>query len=256
VRVALTGTAADWASRLIVGLAAMALLLPVLSACGTQAEVIATLERFDVRQFGPDSANLTNEWWMPDQPGTKRTYWGTVRDIPQTVETLMTSETKVIAGVTVRVIRDRDVDAGQLVEETEDYYAQDLKGNVWYLGEVTTHYVNGVLTDHADTWVVGVKGANAGIIMWANPRLGQPKYRQEFAKNLAEDMGRVLSFNQSVCVPFRCFNDAMLIEETTPLDPGVIEHKYYARGVGLIRAVHVQGDPEESNLAAISRPAP
>jgi hypothetical protein len=161
----------------------------------------------------------------------------------------------VIQGVTARVVRDRDIDAGQLVEETEDYYAQDVKGNVWYFGEVTTHYVNGELTDHADTWLAGSKGAKAGITMWANPQLAQPKYRQEFAKNLAEDMGRVVATNQSVCVPFKCFTDATLIEETTPLDPGVIEHKYYAPGVGLIRSLNVQGDPEESNLVAIARPS-
>ncbi len=238
-------------------LAFIALFVPGFCGCGGQQEAAgATPPPLDVRQFGPDSANLTNRWFWPVEPGTKRTYRGTVRDIAQTVESVLTDETKVIAGVTARVIRDRDIDAGQLVEETEDYFAQDVKGNVWYFGEGTTHYVNGVLSDHADTWLAGSKGAQAGIIMWADPRPGQPKYRQEFAKNLAEDTGRVVSLNQSVCVPYKCFNDAMLIEETTPLDPGVIEHKYYAPGVGQIRSLHAQGDPEESNLVSVARPGP
>jgi hypothetical protein len=231
----------------------LVLLVMLAMACrGSQAtkSAPANIPRFDPRDF-PDSANIKNKW-LPLVPGTMSVHQGQVRGIPQVVESVVTNDTKLIDGVRARAVADKDFDDGQLVEEASDYYAQDKHGNVWYMGELTTHYVNGQFTDHADTWFGGRKHAQPGIIMPANPRLGLSMYQQEFAPNIAADMGRVIKFNQSVCVPLKCYGDAMEIEETSRLDPGVIEHKYYVVGIGMIRSVVVQGDPQESNLVSVT----
>jgi hypothetical protein len=153
-----------------------------------------------------------------------------------------------------RLVDDKDIDNGQLVEETNDFYAQDVQGDVWYMGEITTHYVNGHLTDHADTWFGGQKRAKPGVIMLATPQIGSA-YQQESAPNLAIDRGRVIALNESLCVPMRCFSGVMQIEETARLDPGVIEEKYYESEVGVIKSVIVQGDPEEQDLVSVTPPS-
>jgi hypothetical protein len=240
--------------RTPIGLTIVALLLlPWAVACGGQKEPAAILAPFDAHNFA-DSAHITSTW-LPYVVGTKFVYQGQIRNIPQVVETLVTPETRNIAGVEARVIWDMDIDNGQLVEETRDYVAQDKQGNVWYMGETTTHYVNGPLIDHADTWVAGEKGAKPGILMPANPRLSSRPYQTEYAKNVAEDRVRVIALNQSVCTPLKCFQGALKVEDTSPLDPGAIEHKFYVPGVGLVKSVIVQGDPEESNLVSVT-PSP
>jgi hypothetical protein len=131
----------------------------------------------------------------------------------------------------------------ELVEETFDWYAQDRWGNVWYFGEYATDYEDGVPVSHAGSWQAGVDGALPGIIMLANHRVGDT-YRQEFYAGVAEDMGRVLSLSGSVCVPYGCFDDLLITKDWTPLEPGHIEHKYYAPGLGLILEVGGNGSLE------------
>jgi hypothetical protein len=101
---------------------------------------------------------------------------GQVRGVPWVVEAVVLPGTPTVGGVATRPLADKDYAAGQIVGEATDYFAQDKRGNVWYLGEFTTHYVNGRLTDHADTWYAGVRGSRPGIIMPAEPRLGVPRY--------------------------------------------------------------------------------
>jgi hypothetical protein len=233
-------------------------LLVIATACGGPQAAPGstpgtTIVSFDPRNF-LDSAKITNRWF-PLVPGTRFVFHGQVRGVHQVVEGVVTDEVKLIDGVKARDVADQDIDEGQLVGETRDYYAQDKHGNVWYMGELSTHYVNGVFTDHADTWFGGARHAKPGVIMLAHPRLKLPAYQQEFAPSIATDKGRVIRFHQSVCVPLGCFRDTMEIEETSPLDPGVVEHKYFVLGIGLVRSDIVQGDPGESNLVSTTPPS-
>jgi hypothetical protein len=168
------------------------------------------------------------------------------------LEQWVTNDTRLIDGVVARAVMDKDIVDRQVIGGAVDYYAQDDKGNVWYLGEQTTHYVNGKLTDHADTWIAGVKRSRPGIFMPAHPHLGSPPYQQEFAPNLAADVARVVQVNESVCVPLRCFHHAVEMDETTVLEPGVLAAKYYAPGTGLVRENVVQGDPFGYSLVSIT----
>lgn len=249
--------------RASIGVCALALTtLPAVTACGGASvtpAVAAIQSAFTPSAFGPDSANITNRW-LPYPVGMRLLFHGGFKGIPQTVETYIGGATRMIAGVNSRLVDDKDIDNGQLVEETSDFYAQDRKGNVWYMGEVTTHYVNGQLTDHADTWFAGDRFEGQtilpGIIMYADPlsHLDGAEYQQEYAPNYAEDIGQVIGRDQKVCVPAKCFTDALQVQEHSRLDPGILEQKWYSPTYGLIRSAIVQGDPEDSNLVSITLP--
>ena len=124
----------------------------------------------------------------------------------------VTNKVKVIQGISTRVIHDEAFVKGKLSESTDDWFAQDDKGNIWYFGEATTEIATG---NHEGSWEAGVKGAKAGIIMEAQPNVGDT-YNEELAKGVAEDKATVLSLNEKVCVPFGCFTHVLYKEYYAP----------------------------------------
>jgi hypothetical protein len=145
-----------------------------------------------------------------------------------------------IAGVEARVVHDVVTRRGRLVEDTLDWYAQDRAGNVWYLGEDTKEHEHGRVVSTAGSWRAGVGGAQAGVVMPAQPAVGQ-SYRQEYLEGEAEDAARVLSVDEQADVPGRHFTDVVLTRDTNALEPDVLEYKLYARGVGPVLALDVSG---------------
>jgi len=138
------------------------------------------------------------------------------------------------------VVHDWETVNGELSEDTYDWYAQDNNGNVWYFGEDTTEYLDDGTTSKEGSWEAGVDGAEPGIVMLAEPIPGT-SYRQEYYEGNAEDMGKVLRLNARVAVEYGDFDDCLKTKEWTSLDPGVIEHKYYAPGVGLVLVKELKG---------------
>ena len=202
---------------------------------------------FDPANFG---AAIDNPWF-PLTPGTTLTYKGTIDGEPAVDVFTVTDKTIVIEGVTCTIIDDRLYLAGVLAEKTLDYYAQDGGGNVWYLGEDTAEFDEaGKVVSTEGTWRAGVDGAEAGIFMEADPTIGRD-LRQEYYKGHAEDHFKVVSLTESVSVPYGTFSDAMRTEERTPLEPDVLDNKYYVRGVGLVREVTVKGGHEELALVKV-----
>ena len=128
----------------------------------------------------------------------------------------------------------------ELVEDTYDWYAQDHEGNVWYFGEETAEYEDGEIVSTAGAWEAGVDGALPGIAMEADPTVGD-SYRQEYYPGEAEDMAEVVQTGVSEEVAFGAFDDLIVIEEWTPLEPEVVEEKSYALGVGVVLETTVQG---------------
>ncbi len=155
----------------------------------------------------------------------------------------VTNKTKMIAnGVEARVVRDTVTENGQPVEITDDWYAQDSDGNIWYLGEYVTNYENGKVVDHAGSFEAGVDGAQAGIAMPADPGPGMT-YRQEYYKGVAEDKAAVITVGEEqVDVPFGYFKKGVLMtRDLVPLEPKVQELKFYAPGVGPLLSMHTDG---------------
>jgi hypothetical protein len=192
---------------------------------------------------GPTSTTIDNRYW-PMAPSTRWIY----REGDQLVATTVTRETKRIAnGVTARVVRDTVSRGGEIVEDTFDWYAQDRRGNVWYLGEETAEFEHGRLTTREGSFEAGVDGALAGIIMPAHPKPGM-RYRQEFYKGHAEDRGEVLSTREMAETPAGRFRKALLTKDTSAIEPGVLEYKLYAPGVGPVLTLAVSGGAGREEL--------
>jgi hypothetical protein len=216
---------------------------------GDRARSRRTSPEFDQSEFVSRIGNP----YFPLVPGTTFIYRGTSDGERTRNETFVTYETKEILGVTATVVRDRAFVGGELVEETFDWFAQDSDGNVWYLGEDSNDIENGVVVSKQGSWEAGVNGARPGIIMEARPRAGD-FYRQELARGVAEDRAVVLSLREQAAVPYGSFDDCLKTKDFTPLEPGVVEHKYYCAGVGFVRAVTVQGGSDMLELVRIIRP--
>lgn len=189
------------------------------------------------------TTNIDHPYW-PMEPGTRWTYRETDQEgAEQTVVVTVSDQTKRIAnGITARVVRDTVTEDGELIEDTFDWYAQDKQGNVWYLGENTAEFENGEISTREGSFEAGVDGAQAGIIMPADPRDGM-RYRQEYYKGEAEDNGEVLGLDEMAEVPYGRFDDALLTKDTITIEPNVLEYKLYAKGVGPVLVLGVSGGP-------------
>ncbi len=186
--------------------------------------------------------NIDNPYW-PMQPGSEWVYSETdTKGTRERVVVTVTNRTKKIAnGIEARVIRDVVTEKGTPVEITDDWYAQDKDGNVWYLGENVRNYENGKLVDRAGSFEAGVDGAQPGIVMPADPEPGLT-YRQEYYKGEAEDRAEVVAVGEDqVEVPAGYYRGVLLTRDLVPLEPRVEELKFYARGVGPVLSVHTDG---------------
>ena len=190
---------------------------------------------------------------FPLIPGTAFYYTGEDDGVPTTGLMTVTSSTKVIIGVPTIVVHDQAWNAGDLVEDTFDWYAEDRRGNVWYFGEDVTQLDHGQIIGHAGSWEAGVAGAIPGIIMPAVPQKGRT-YVQELAPGVAEDQMKVVSLDATVRVPFGTLTGCLKTEEFTPLHPDLLDNKFHCPGVGLVRGVAVVGSPEIYSLTRITQP--
>ncbi len=189
--------------------------------------------------------------YFPLIPGTTFIYDGEEDGIPIHEEFTVTHDTKMILGVTVTVIRDEVFTDGVLFERAFDWHAQDVFGNVWYFGEDTAEFdAEGNIVSTEGSWEAGVNGAQPGIIMEADPEVGDT-YFQEFAPDVAVDAARVLSVTRRVSIDFGDFDDVLLTKEWSTLEHGFIEHKYYALDKGLILIVAGRGGNERVTLTDI-----
>lgn len=183
-------------------------------------------------------------------PGTRWVYREIEADATLRVEVVVTGRTKTIAnGVEARVVRDVVTEDGEPVEVTDDWYAQDSDGNVWYLGEDTTDYEDGRPKSTAGSFEAGVDGAQAGIAMPADPEIGLA-YRQEYYEGEAVDEAEVLNLDEQVEVPFGRFTDVLMTRDLNPLEPRVNEHKFYARDVGPVLALNLSGGVGREELVS------
>jgi hypothetical protein len=189
--------------------------------------------------------------YLPWVPGTVFTYEGTSDGEAETNVVTVTDQTRVIMGVTCVAVDDRVEVAGELEERTTDWYAQDADGNVWYFGEDSKEYSDGHVTSTEGSWLAGVDGALPGIVMEADPQVGDA-YRQEFLSGEAEDLAQVERLRQHVSVDYGSFDDALLTREWTPLEPCVAEEKWYAPGVGFVKSRMTSGGQEDVQLVSVT----
>src|SRR5262245_44693265 len=181
-----------------------------------------------------DFVAMIDNPYMPFIPGTRTVFEGVSDGQRERNVVVVTDRTKVILGVTTTVVHDQVFSAnGDLAEDTLDWYAQDRFGNVWYFGEDTAEYVNGKVSSTSGSWEAGVGGAQPGVVMLAQPTVGE-RYHQEFLKGEAEDVGAVVAIDGRVTVPYGSFDRVVVTEDTTPLEPQILEHKSFAPGIGVV----------------------
>jgi len=197
------------------------------------------------------SANIDNPWF-PLKPGTRYQYVGIKDGRPSRDVVVVTHQVRTIRGAPCVAVSDRLWVDGKLHERTTDWYTQDSRGNVWYFGEDTAEFDrNGHVTSTEGTWLAGVNGAEPGIYMPAHPRVGQTG-RQEYYKGHAEDHFRVAAVLGTVTSGAQ---NSVLTEETTPLEPGVVDNKLYVRGIGTVVELTVKGGSERNQLISVTRGA-
>lgn len=198
-----------------------------------------------------DPADFTSEIdnpWMPLRTGSRWVYRETDGEgNVQRVEVTVLDETREVMGIEVRIVHDLVTEDGERVEDTYDWYAQDSDGNVWYFGEDTKEFENGKVSTRAGSWEAGVDGAQPGILIPGEPSVGM-KYRQEYYEGEAEDAAQVLSLEEKVEVPHGTFDAVVMTKDFTPLEPDILEHKFFARGVGMVLALTISGGSDREEL--------
>jgi hypothetical protein len=185
---------------------------------------------------------------FPLTPGTRYEY----QNGDEHVTTIVTSDHKVVLGVTCAVVHDTSMVNGELVEDTYDWYAQDRDGNVWYMGEDTKEFdANGHVISTEGSWEAGVDGAVPGVIMLADPQVDDA-YRQEFYAGQAEDQAWIVRMGGSFTVPYGTVHDVIRSLEWTRLEPNVVTLKVYAPGLGIIYERTLSGGKEIAALMSVT----
>jgi hypothetical protein len=191
--------------------------------------------------------------YMPFAPGTRYVLEGRSDGENERVTVIVTNKTKEIMGVVCTVVKDVARVDGEIAEKTFDWFAQDRHGNVWYFGEDSTEYEDGQPSSQQGSWEAGVDGALPGIVMLADPQIDD-RYRQEFYEGEAEDLAQVLKLDASAEVPYGSFENVLITKDWTPLEPKLLENKYYASGVGVVLEMAVKGATERLELVEFSHP--
>lgn len=197
---------------------------------------------FDPANFSDPKPNP----YFPLEPGVLNIFEGG----DERVEVMVTTQTKEILGIAATVITDQVFVSGKLAEDTVDWYATDNFGNVWYLGEQTAEYENGKVVTTAGSWEAGVDGAQPGITMLADPQEGDA-YRQEFYAGEAEDVAEIYALDQTVTVPAGSYDEVLVTEDWTLLDPSLRERKWYAPGVGVVFEETIAGGSGTLSLVEV-----
>jgi hypothetical protein len=196
-----------------------------------------------------DFSTTVDNQYFPLTPGMTTTF----REGNERVVVTVTASTRKVMGVETVVVRDQEFEGDRLIEDTEDWFAQDGEDNVWYFGESTAECRDGNVTSQAGSWEAGVDGAQPGVVMLGQPEVGD-YYRQEYYRGHAEDVARVREIGASMIVRDTTYTNVLVTEEFTALEPGTLEHKGYAPEIGLIR----EGPPSSSGsqLAEASETKP
>jgi len=229
---------------------------PAASAVSSEATIEPVVDPGDggvyERTLDPaDFVDVVDNPYMPLAVGSTWTYEGESDGEVETVVVEVLDERRDIGGISATVVRDTVTVAGELAEDTYDWFAQDAEGNVWYLGEDVRDFENGQVVSTDGSFEAGVGAAQPGIVMLADPQVGDA-YRQEFDPGNAEDLAEVLERGGSQTVAGGSYDDVLVTEDWNPLAPDTIENKVYAPGVGLVFEEKVAGGSGQIELISFA----
>ena len=236
----------------ILGMVLIFLMILIVGCTSTPTDEV--FKDYDPSNF-KNSTNIDNQW-LPLKPGTQWVYDGysieNGEQVPHRVVITVTDLIKVIDGVRSVVTWDLDYIGDQLVEAELAFFAQDDDGTIWRMGEYPEEYENGKFVD-APTWFHGIDDALAGIAMYANPDLTTPEYPQGWGPDVDwTDRGRVDQVGQQLCVTFGCYENVLVIAESSKAEPGAFQLKYYAPGVGNISVDWTGEDQTQEKMELVN----
>ena len=199
----------------------------------TRADSLEFTDSFMPEQCGGFKSSGTNPFFIL-QPGFHAMYQGFEGKEAVKLTITVLRQTKTVNGIQTRVVQEREWHDGELVEVSNNYFAICNRTNsVFYFGEDVDIYEGGQIVNHGGSWHAGVDGAKAGVVMPGIILLGS-RYQQETAPPIAMDRAEIVSMTEVVETPAGTFTNVVKTDETTPLEPGKVESKWYANGIGLI----------------------
>jgi hypothetical protein len=238
--------------RALAAFAVVAIVSGIASVLLSSGPAIASSpSSYEPRLNPADFVRVIDNLYFPLPVGRTLTYEGVKDGMTQTERVTVTNRIRVLEGITARMVTDVATHQGRLLEKTSDWYAQDRQGNVWYLGEDTTAYGPHGEQDHSGSWLAGVQDAEPGIVMEAHPRIPDA-YRQEYLPGQAEDTAWVVGRGGSLTVPYGTVRNVLMTLEATRLEPGVVDEKIYAPGIGIVSERALSGPTEFAKLVRIS----
>jgi hypothetical protein len=191
------------------------------------------MESFDVDKTDFVSAGASRYFIL--QPGYQLKLEGREGLRKVTLYVTVLEETRIVDGVETRIVEERELKGGKLVEISRNFFALNTADNgIYYFGENVDMYKNGKITGHEGAWESGKSGARFGLLVPGTPVVGA-RFYQEVAPEVAMDRAEVLSITESIKTQAGEFRDCLKTEETTPLEPREKEYKIYAPGIGLVR---------------------
>jgi hypothetical protein len=216
------------------------IMLVLINACSTTDEAPfpdqpqAPIPDFNSAVF-TNSTAITNQYYGP---GANQVYvyeGGEVGlDPEEEIIIERRQQTREVNGITCIIHNDIVYLEGIVIEDTDDWLAQDDAGNLWYMGEfVENYHDDGSFADNEGSWEAGVDDALPGYWMAANPQPGE-SYMQEYLQGEAEDYAEVVGF-ESVTIVLGTYDNCLVTRDINPFEPDVYELKYYAPGIGFIK---------------------
>jgi hypothetical protein len=245
----MTGSLRRFALVPVIVVAAIAVFLIYDQVKGDDRQIDASYDPVISPANFTNGARLTNPYYS-FEPGKKYIYEGRSEEGTERIELQLLETSKQVMGINCAVINDKSFVNGKLVENTNDWFAQDNDGTIWYFGEAVD-FLNedGSIKNHEGSWEAGVDGAKPGIFMLARPQPGK-SYRQEYYFNHAEGQARVEEVGLTMQTVVGSANNVIKIKEWDELEDDSEEFKYYAPGIGLIKVVH-EAEDEEIQLKGI-----
>ena len=239
--------------KLMTGSAGAAVAVAAIAALWA-SNAVAAVATTSAPVFDPNNfVAVIDNPYFPLPVGRTLVYSGVKDGQTQRDTVTVTNQTKVILGVTARVVSDIAHHDGAILERTSDWYAQDKQGNVWYLGEDTVHFLPHGKADTSGSWEAGVNGAVPGIVMEANPQIPDA-YRQELLAGQAEDTAWIVDRGTTLRVPYGKISNALTTLEATRLEPGAYDQKVYGPGIGIVLEQSLSGANENAKLESVTGP--
>jgi hypothetical protein len=230
-------------------LLSLALASALAAAAPKPGELKPPIPAFDPAGF----TSVVDNPYFPLRPGTVLVYETRGGKVPDVDTVAVTREMRTVLGVNAVAVRTRSYRGGKLAGVRRDWYAQDRKGNVWFLARDAKELRDSLVADTTGSWEAGRDSARAGFIMPAIPEVGM-EYRQVYRRGAVEDLAEVHNLDAKVTVMNATLTACVETEEYSALGSRSREQKVYAPGLGLVSRRTVTGAGEWTKLVKVIAP--